>query len=167
MKFRKRKFMKFGSDSHISYDCNICNYKNISIGKHTSIGTKNTMLAALAQINIGNYVMTGPEVMMITGDHRTDLIGEYMINITNDMKTPDNDKQIIIEDDVWIGARSIILKGVRIGKGSIVAAGSVVTKDVPPYSIVGGTPAKTIRKRFSDEQIVEHEEKIIKKYGIG
>ena len=54
---------------------------------------------------------------------------------------------IVIEDDVWIGARVIILKGVTIGKGSIIGAGSVVTKDVEPYSIVGGNPAKLIRKR--------------------
>lgn len=59
----------------------------------------------------------------------------------------------IIGHDVWIGSLSIILKGVKIGNGAIVAGGSVVTKDVEPYTIVGGVPAKVIRKRFSDEQI--------------
>ena len=57
---------------------------------------------------------------------------------------------IIVEDDVWIGARTVILSGVRIGQGAIIAAGSVVTKDVEPYSIVAGNPAKLIKYRFED-----------------
>ena len=62
---------------------------------------------------------------------------------------------IIVDDDVWIGFRSTILSGVHIGQGAIVAAGSLVTKDVPPYAIVGGVPAKVIKYRFSPEMITE------------
>ena len=62
---------------------------------------------------------------------------------------------IIIEDDVWIGYRSTILSGVHIGQGAVIAAGSVVTKDVPPYTVVAGVPAKNIKKRFPDEMIKE------------
>jgi chloramphenicol O-acetyltransferase type B len=65
--------------------------------------------------------------------------------------------QVIIEDDVWIGYGSIIMSGVKIKKGSIVAAGSTVTKDVESYSIVGGVPAKFIKKRFNEEDIIKHE----------
>ena len=64
---------------------------------------------------------------------------------------------IVIEDGVWCGANVTILKGVTIGKDSIVAAGAVVTKSFPPYSIIGGVPAKLLKKRFTDEQIQEHE----------
>ena len=64
---------------------------------------------------------------------------------------------IVVEDDVWIGHGAIILTPARIGRGAIVAAGSVVTKDVPPYAIVGGVPAKLLRMRFTPEQIEEHE----------
>lgn len=67
------------------------------------------------------------------------------------------DSKIIIEDDVWIGYGTIIVSGVKIGRGSIIAAGSVVTKDVIPYSIVGGNPAKFIKYRFSEVEIIEHE----------
>ena len=70
---------------------------------------------------------------------------------------------IHIEDDVWIGANAIILRGVKIGKGSVIAAGSVVTKDVERYCIYGGVPAKKIRQRFTDEQIEEHERTL---YGV-
>ena len=62
-----------------------------------------------------------------------------------------------IEDDVWCGANVTILKGVTIGRGSIVAAGAVVTKSFPPYSIIGGVPAKLLNHRFTKEQIIEHE----------
>ena len=60
---------------------------------------------------------------------------------------------IIIENDVWIGANSTIMSGIRIGNGSVVAAGSTVTKDIPPYSIVAGNPAKVVKKRFTEDQI--------------
>jgi chloramphenicol O-acetyltransferase type B len=68
--------------------------------------------------------------------------------------------KVIIEDDVWIGYGAIIMSGVKIRRGSIIAAGSVVTKDVEPYSIVGGNPAKLIKYRFSKEEIMEHERKL-------
>lgn len=60
---------------------------------------------------------------------------------------------IVIENDVWIGSKSIIMSGVQISSGAVVGAGSVVTKDVSPYSIVAGNPARVVKKRFTDEQI--------------
>ncbi len=74
-----------------------------------------------------------------------------MKSIGDDEKLPENDQDIILEGDNWIGANAIILKGVTIGYGSIVAAGAVVTKSVPPYSIVGGVPAKVIKPRFPEQ----------------
>jgi serine acetyltransferase len=70
-----------------------------------------------------------------------------------DMGHPSCKGDIIIENDVWIGAKATIMSGVRIGNGAIVAAGSVVSKDVPPYAIVAGNPAKVVKYIFSDEQI--------------
>lgn len=67
----------------------------------------------------------------------------------------DNKGDIVIGNDVWIGFEAVIMSGVAIGDGAIVGARAVVTKDVPPYTIVGGVPAKEIRKRFSDERISE------------
>ena len=58
---------------------------------------------------------------------------------------------------MWVGCNAVILKGVRVGRGAVVGAGAVVTKDVPPYAIVGGNPGKVIRFRFTEEQIQEHE----------
>ncbi len=87
-----------------------------------------------------------------------------MIDISNKEKNAHDDQDIVVEDDVWIGARAIILKGVTIGKGSIVGAGAVVTKTIPPYSIVGGIPAKVLRFRFSKEEIVKHEKMLAERY---
>ena len=69
---------------------------------------------------------------------------------------PENDQPVVVEDDVWIGAGVIVLKGVTIGSGSIVAAGAVVTKSIPPFSIAAGVPAKVIRQRFTEDELKHH-----------
>ena len=84
-------------------------------------------------------------------------IGKHLIDVTDDEKSPEQDLPVVIEDGVWCGANVTILKGVTIGRGSIVAAGAVVTKSCAPYSIIGGIPAKLIRMRFTPLQILEHE----------
>jgi len=154
---KKSKLKSCGKNSSIHGTCTGF-FKNVSLGSNTHIGRKNDFNCLLAKVIIGSHVFTGPEVMFITGNHRIDVVGKYMDEINNSEKRPDDDQDIIVEDDVWIGARAIILKGVNIGRGSIVAAGAVVSKDVSPYSIVGGVPAVEIRKRFNSEEIIKHEQ---------
>lgn len=94
-----------------------------------------------AKLIIGDYVQTGPNVAIYVANHG---------HLNNGIPIKDqgyNEKDIIIEDDVWIGANSVILSGVKIGKGAIIGAGSVVSKDVDSYSIYAGTPAKFIKMR--------------------
>ena len=131
--------------------------ENLSIGDHTLIPKGSTFYCTRAELRIGNNVIFGPKPTIITGDHRIDLIGKHIINITDEEKLPDQDLPVIIEDGVWCGANITILKGVTIGRGSVVAAGAVVTKSFPPYSIIGGIPAKVIRMRFTEEEIERHE----------
>ena len=100
--------------------------------------------------------MFGPHVTMITGGHRTDVIGRYMIDITDKEKRPEDDRDIVIESDVWVGANATILRGVTVGQGSVIAAGAVVTRDVPPYSIVGGVPARVLKMRFDEQTQKKH-----------
>ena len=132
--------------------------KNVSIGDNVYLGPHTTILSTVANVSIGNNVMFGPGVTIITGDHRIDLVGRLMNSVTNAEKLPENDVDVIIEDDVWIGANVTILKGVTIGTGSVIAAGAVVTKSIPEFSIWGGVPAKAIKNRFSDADKEKHKE---------
>ena len=102
--------------------------------------------------------MFGPNVTIRGGNHNTSEIGKYMSDVHD--KRPDDDQPVIIEDDVWVGTRSIILKGVRIGRGAIIAAGSVVNRNVSPYSIVAGMPARVIKWRWNAHDILEHEQRL-------
>lgn len=146
-----------GENVEISKNSDLSPLENISVGNNVYMGPNTRIMTLLAKVKIGNDVMFGPGVTMITGNHRTDVIGRTMKSITNDEKLEENDQDIVVEDDVWIGANATILKGVTIGKGSVIAAGSLVTKSTPPYSISGGVPAKVLKMRFAPEEIVEHE----------
>jgi acetyltransferase-like isoleucine patch superfamily enzyme len=133
-------------------------YESIRVGDDVSLGIRPTLMAAKSTITIGNKVMFGPEVMIIGGRHNTGAIGRFMTDVHD--KRPDDDLGVVLEDDIWIGSRAIILRGVRIGRGSIVGAGSIVTKSLPPYSISAGNPAKVLKFRWDVEKILEHETKL-------
>lgn len=137
--------------------CDFKGLENLSIGEGTSIPKGSTFYCTRASLTIGKKVIFGPHPTIITGDHRIDVIGKHLMDVTDEEKLPENDAPIVIEDGVWCGANVTILKGVTIGRGSIVAAGAVVTQSCAPYSIIGGVPAKLIKMRFSPEQIAEHE----------
>lgn len=117
-----------------------CNDKaTVEIGKNTSIGYNNFIFAS-NKITIGNNCMIAPFVYIVDSNHGMDR--GIPMNQQDNVTAP-----IKIGSDVWIGAHSTVLKGVTIGDGAIIAAGSVVTKDVDSYSIVGGIPAKKIGER--------------------
>jgi len=92
--------------------------------------------------NIGDYVMIAPNVSLISNTHITD-----NVKIPMALQGKLKNLTITVEDDVWLGRNVVVLPGIRIGKGSIVAAGAIVTKDVLPFSVVGGVPAKLLKYR--------------------
>lgn len=143
----KSSLKKCGKDVYIGKHCSM-NFSNISIGNHVFINEKCTFYTKKAQIIIGDYVMFGPSVTIITGNHRVDISDKPMYLITENEKREIDDQDVIIEGDNWIGANAIILKGVRIGYGAVIAAGAVVTTSVPKYTIVAGVPARVIKDRF-------------------
>lgn len=111
--------------------------KNISIGKHCFLNTDIRFGCPEAKIQIGDHVSIGPKVCFETVNH--DLI--YLPNQPRKI----SGKPIVVEEGVWIGAGAIILAGTTLGKGAVIAAGAVVNRDVPPYTVVGGVPAKLIK----------------------
>lgn len=137
------------------YASDLFSFSTIYIKDDVYIGKGAKFSARHAQIHIGNKVMFGPNVTIRGGNHNTTVLGKFMADV--EIKREADDQNVIIEDDIWVGTGAIILKGVTIRRGSIVAAGAVVTKSFPPYSVIGGVPAKLIKKRFSLSQIVEHE----------
>ena len=146
-----------GDNVSIQDNVKIFGAENVFLGNDIFLGSETLLLCTRAKIIFGNHIMFGPHVSVITGDHRTNVIGKYMTQISDDEKLPENDAPVIFEGDNWVGCSATILKGVTVGRGAVIAAGAVVTKDVPPYSIVGGTPAKIISYRFNKQQILEHE----------
>lgn len=160
---QKSLFAECGSNVFIGYGCSF-SYSHISIGCNIHIGEHSSFIATESNISIGNNVMFGPNVTIRGGDHRTDVIGEYMFNVKQ--KLPQNDKDVVICDDVWIGCNATILKGVTIGEGSIIGAGSLVVKNVPPYSIYTGTFPQKLRDRWDEDTIQRHKEILKEKYGL-
>lgn len=120
----------------------------INIGNNTLISTNCNINAGVGKITIGDNVMIAANSYIINNDHEIyqNLSPKLSGHIT---------RNIIIEDNVWIGANCVILKGVKIGEGAIIGAGSIVTKDIKPYSINVGNPCKMIKFRFDKEKLVE------------
>lgn len=131
-------------------------YQKLVLGSNIYIGRGAKISSAKSKIYIGSNVMFGPNVLIRGGNHNTSVLGKFMIDVHS--KRPEDDEDVRIEDDVWVGANVTILKGSTIRRGSVVAAGAVVTGDFPPYSIIGGVPARVLKKRFSYHDVVIHEE---------
>jgi virginiamycin A acetyltransferase len=135
---------------------------DIRLGRYVSIMGPGSVLSAIVNhIEIGSFSSIGQSVQIQDSNHRIDKVSTYFMGrnlfgegLSRDVTSPG---PIVIGEDVWVGSNSSILAGVTIGRGSIIGAGSVVNKDVPPYSIAVGNPARVIRQRFSDRVIDELE----------
>lgn len=132
----------------------------VTVGKGTygTITVQSLYVTPNEKLTIGNYVSIAPNVTFLLGvNHQIDTVTTfpfYSKLVERSAKDALTKGPVVIEDEVWIGTGAMIFSGVRIGKGAIIAAGALVTKDVPPYAIVGGNPAKLIRYRF-DREIIE------------
>lgn len=132
------KIMVYDNKSYFERKIYLGNGNNIKIGKHCEINENVFIQGAI----IGDYVMIAPNVSLLSNMHIHKSIDKPMI-----LQGKELGKKVIIEDDVWIGRNVIVMPGVTIGEGSIVAAGAVVNKNIKPYSIYGGVPAKFIKNR--------------------
>lgn len=149
---------KIGNHVFIQDNTRIADYKCIEIGNNVYISHHVEFDSTKEKIKIGNYVMIGPYTYLGTINH-----GYAQWNKPMYFQEGVHDG-ITIEDDVWIGTKVIILSGVTIGRGAIVGAGAVVTKDVQPFTIVGGVPARLIKPRFSQDQLRKAKKADFSKY---
>jgi acetyltransferase-like isoleucine patch superfamily enzyme len=132
-------FLTIGSNSKIQPRVNFGDGNDIIIGRHCMINENVYIQKAI----IGDYVMIAPNVALYATSHVFDRLDIPMV-----LQGKTTEEACIIEDNVWIGRNAVIMPGIRIGSGSIVGSGAVVTKDVEQNSIVGGVPAKLLRKRI-------------------
>ena len=134
----KRYILMAGKNLSIGRKCKI--HKNVSIGNNSGVGYECEISNG---VTIGNDVMMGPNVLIYTQNHNTN-----KTDIPMRTQGMAQIKPVTIEDDVWLGARVCILPGVTIGKGSVIGACAVVARDIPPYSVAVGNPAKIIKNRL-------------------
>lgn len=162
--FARIKTSKFEGNNYVG---NLSNIHNSEVGKMSYFNSNCTILYT----KIGRYCSIAGNVKTIVGSHPVNSwVSTHPVfyavnnccqksytdkNLYDEYKYVDEEKRFMIEigNDVWIGTGAMISGGVTVGDGAVVLAGAVVTKDVEPYSIVGGVPAKTLGKRFSDEEI--------------
>ena len=144
-------WVRYGKNVHVQWSASFtAPNRKVRIGNNVGIGPRCMIMSDLI---IGNDVLIAPHVALLSRyPHRTDLVGTSMF------QGPRADRgEIVIEDDVWIGFGAIIFSGVRIGRGSIIAAGAVVLKDVPRYSILLPRQEHSLKPRFTSQQIDLHE----------
>jgi acetyltransferase-like isoleucine patch superfamily enzyme len=127
-------------------------YDNVSVGHNVNLGRRPTLVAAHSRIIIGDNVMFGPEVSIFGGGHNVSVVGTPAIDVT--WKRGDEDLGVSIGN---VGTRALILRGVDVGTGAVVAGGSVVSKSVPDYAIVAGNPARVVGHRFTLDEAISHE----------
>lgn len=152
LRYKDRKSIEFGKNVYIGaftvivvlddQSTDAYNKSFLSIGPKTYIGEGNNIRASGGQIRIGANCLISQHVTIVASNHNTKL-GQPIL----DQGWSKDNNFIVINDDVWIGAGSILLPGVIIGAGAVIAAGSIVTKDVDEYAIVAGNPARFIRYR--------------------
>ena len=141
LKLCKKKFAKFADDAEFRpHSYAVCCSK-IELGKGVVIRPHSMLFASTAKIVIEDYVLLGSGIQIYTNNHK---FSDPTIPIY--FQDHDEDQEVIIKEGSWIGANAIILPGVTIGKNSVVGAGSIVTKDIPDFTVAVGNPARVVKK---------------------
>lgn len=162
--FSYRKVLTHGVDLHLGARTRIWAPRHVRMGDQVYVG-KDVHIEA--NCRIGNYCLIANRVAIVgRHDHDFSAVG-FPVRFSpwvGSRRLPSRyaDEEAVIEDDVWLGYATIVLTGVTVGQGSVVAAGSVVTRDIPAYSIAAGVPAKVIGKRFEDQATIDRHETAIR-----
>ncbi len=156
----KSSYLTYGRDLHVGKGARLWAPKRLAIGNCVYIGKQ---VHIEANCRIGDYCLIANRVAIVgRHDHDFSAVG-FPVRFapwvgSKRFPSPYADEEAVIEDDVWLGYGTVVLTGVTVGRGSVVAAGSVLTRNIPPYSIAAGVPAKVIGQRFDDsDTIARHE----------
>lgn len=156
-----RKYVNCDKSAHIGLQMRCYNKANLVMEEETNIDRGAIIMNTKAKVVFKKGSGAAVGLLAITGNHMS-VPGYNFKQVTDTMKKEldtanELDRDIVVEEDCWIGARATLLSGVHIGRGGVVGSGAVVRKSTPPYAIVTGNPAKIIGFRFTPEEIIEHE----------
>lgn len=157
------------STARLANDAIVSSPEYIYMAEDTSIPSGAVILnGARGRFIMKKWSFSARELLVVCGNHMP-VIGVPLVKVTDKMKSEldvnhQYSKDVVVDEDVWLGARVTLLAGVHVGRGAIIAAGSVVTRSVPAYSVHGGVPAKHIKWKWTIDEIMEHESKL---YPIG
>ena len=155
----KKKFGSIGEKVTLTPPLFLGNPRNIYIGNNVGIGSNACISAMRAKFIVKDNCAIAERLTVHTGNHAR-ITGKFITEITDEIKPDGFDKDVVVEEDVWIGCNVTLLSGVTVHRGATIAAGAVVNKDIPPYCIAGGVPAKVIKYYWSIDEIIEHEKQL-------
>ncbi len=158
---RRKSFGYIADDVLITPPLSVSNPKNVFLYGNNGLNHA-TLLTTNARFIMKKNSGAAEGLKVSTGNHAR-IVGIPYRNITEAIKPKGLDKDVVVEEDVWMGINVTLLAGITIGRGTTVAAGAVVTKSMPPYCVCGGVPAKFIKFYWTIDQIIEHEEALYSK----
>ena len=162
--YRTPKFKHVHPSVQVPVSTHVYNEDNLIMEEKAAIGPNSEIMNPRCKFIMRKWSFTARELLVVDGNHMS-IVGIPLIDVRDEDKdrldvNHEYNKDIIVEEDVWIGARVTLCAGAHINRGSIVAAGAVVTKEFPPYTVLGGVPAKFIKFKWTIDQILEHESKL-------
>lgn len=162
--WRHRGYKNVSPNAHLGGNVTVSNKDNLIMADETNINAGGYIMNTRAKFIMKKWSGAAIDLLVVTGNHMS-VPGLSKRQVTDDVKDKldvnhEYDKDVIVEEDVWLGARVTLLAGVRICRGAIVGAGSVVRNNVPPYAIVAGNPAKVVSYRFQLDEIKKHESEL-------
>lgn len=147
-----------GKGVMIGLPSTIANPQLVYLHDYTRIHQQHIIYNYTGKFIMKEYSVASIGLLVVTGNHTPTVgIPQYLLGASH---INDKEKDIIVEEDVWIGAKVTLLAGAHIGRGAIIGASSLVNKDIPPYAIAVGSPTRIIGAKFTIEQIIEHEKKL-------
>lgn len=163
---RKRKKIKklglgyIGTHTQLFFPSVIANPKNVFLHEYCRLQQNHIIYNYTGKFIMKEYSGASVNLIVVTGNHTPTVgIPQYMLGISH---INDKETDIIVEEDVWIGARVTLIAGAHIGRGAVIGANSLVNKEIPPYAVAVGSPTRIIASKFTIDEIIEHEKKLYK-----